>query len=89
MSLPTLFSLYAVLSGITFLVYAIDKNAARKRRWRIPEQLLHFLALLGGWPGALAAQQVLHHKCSKPRFLIVFWLMAGLNLCFVWWLLQR
>jgi uncharacterized membrane protein YsdA (DUF1294 family) len=89
MTLLTLLGLCAVLSGMAFVVYAIDKKAARRRHWRIPENFLHLLALLGGWPGALAAQRVLRHKCSKQRFLVVFWLTAALNLCFSWWLLQR
>ena len=88
MPLPTLFGVCAVLSLVTFLVYAIDKSAARQRRWRIPENLLHLLALAGGWPGALAAQQVLRHKCSKRPFLLVFWLTVGLNLFVGWRLLQ-
>jgi len=89
MTLLTLLGLYAVFSGTAFVVYAIDKMAARKRHRRIPEKLLHLLALMGGWPGALAAQRVLRHKCSKQRFLVVFWGTVTLNLCFSWWLLQR
>jgi uncharacterized membrane protein YsdA (DUF1294 family) len=36
---------YATASVITFLVYAIDKSAARQRTWRTPERTLHLLAL--------------------------------------------
>jgi len=69
------------------VVYAIDKRAARKNRWRIPEAQLHLLALLGGWPGAIIAQQVLRHKSVKPLFRIIFWISVGLNIAFVYWLL--
>jgi uncharacterized membrane protein YsdA (DUF1294 family) len=86
MPFPTLLSLCAMLSIATFFVYAIDKKAARNGQWRIPESLLHLLALLGGWPGALAAQSILRHKLHKHRFMRVFWLTVGLNLGFLWWL---
>lgn len=64
----------ALLSLITYVLYALDKSAARGRRHRVPERTLHLLSLLGGWPGALLAQHMLRHKTAKPRFLFVFWL---------------
>ncbi|MCK4492569.1 MAG: cold shock and DUF1294 domain-containing protein [Methylococcales bacterium] len=71
---------YAGMSFITFLVYAFDKRAAKKGHWRTSENTLHFLALLGGWPGALLAQQFLRHKSRKVSFLMVFWLTFSLNM---------
>jgi uncharacterized membrane protein YsdA (DUF1294 family)/cold shock CspA family protein len=70
---------YLLLSGLTFMAYAFDKSAARKGAWRTSEQTLHLLALFGGWPGALLAQQMLRHKSSKREFRSVFWLTVGLN----------
>lgn len=76
---------YATASVITFFVYAIDKSAAKQRAWRTPERTLHLLALAGGWPGALLAQQFLRHKTSKARFKVTFWATVVLNLAgFVW-----
>ncbi|MCM8531268.1 MAG: DUF1294 domain-containing protein [Lentisphaeraceae bacterium] len=72
--------IYLSLSFITFIIYAKDKRAARKATWRTPEQTLHLLALLGGWPGALVAQQLLRHKTQKKSFRILFWITLILNL---------
>ena len=65
-----------LMSVLTYSVYALDKNAARRRRHRVAERTLHLLALLGGWPGALIAQRLLRHKTHKRRFLALFWLTA-------------
>lgn len=55
-------------SGIAFVAYWLDKKAAEASRRRIPENTLHLMALLGGWPGAVIAQQLLRHKSSKGSF---------------------
>ncbi len=72
-------AVYVGASIITFIAYAIDKTAARRNAWRTPESTLHILALAGGWPGALIAQQVLRHKTSKIAFRVVFWLTVIVN----------
>jgi uncharacterized membrane protein YsdA (DUF1294 family) len=72
-------SVYAALGFITLAVYAFDKFAAASSKRRIPEKVLHLLALLGGWPGALIGQKWLRHKTAKPAFLRVFWLTVLAN----------
>ncbi len=70
---------YAVTSVITFLAYGLDKRAAVRGRGRTPEATLHLLELLGGFPGALAAQHVFLHKRAKRRYQVVFWLIVVLH----------
>ena len=71
--------LYLAASVATFIAYAIDKSAATRGTWRTPESSLHLLALAGGWPGALLAQQLLRHKSTKAEFRQVFWATVVLN----------
>ena len=78
--------LYLAVSAFTFLVYTKDKWAARTRRWRTQESTLHTLALIGGWPGALLAQQVLRHKSRKNAFQFMFWTTVVLNCAAFGWL---
>lgn len=61
------------ISLITYFTYASDKRRARTNAWRIPETQLHFLELLGGWPGAWLAQKRFRHKCSKISYQFIFW----------------
>lgn len=70
---------YLAASGLALVAYGRDKSAARQQRQRTPERRLHLIALLGGWPGALAAQQVLRHKSAKPSFRLVFRLTVLAN----------
>ncbi|MGY0194132.1 DUF1294 domain-containing protein [Leptothrix sp. BB-4] len=71
---------YAVASVATFIGYATDKSAARRGEFRTPERVLHLMALAGGWPGALVAQQVLRHKSAKVAFRQTFWATVVLNI---------
>ena len=79
--------LYLVASAIAFGAYAFDKSAARNDQWRTQESTLHFFALVGGWPGALAAQKLLRHKSRKQSFQIVFWFTVALNCGALGWLM--
>ncbi len=77
---------YIVMSLITFIAYAIDKSAAKKGRWRTQESTLHLFALIGGWPGAFFAQNILRHKSRKAAFKRVYWLTVIVNLAGFAWL---
>lgn len=77
---------YVAASVISFGAYAFDKSAARNDQWRTKENTLHLFALVGGWPGALAAQRLLRHKSKKQSFQIVFWMTVVLNCGALGWL---
>ncbi len=71
---------YLVASLITFIVYALDKSAAKRGARRTPEVTLHFLSLVSGWPGALLAQRIFRHKTLKRYFRLIFWISVAVNL---------
>lgn len=83
---PLLLALiYMLLSVVTYIAYAKDKAAARNDEWRVPEKTLQLLALFGGWPGAIVAQQRLRHKTQKVSFRLVFYIALVANVAaFVW-----
>ena len=78
---------YFIISVVTYIVYSIDKSAAERHHWRIKENTLHLLSLVGGWPGALIAQRTLRHKTQKTSFQIVYWATVGFNLAGLFWVM--
>ena len=79
---------YAVMSGIAIFLYAFDKSAAQRGGWRTQENTLHTVALLGGWPGALLAQDLFRHKSRKTQFQVVFWITVLANCVGLIWVLR-
>src|SRR3989338_5750802 len=78
---------YPLASLISFVQYWQDKSSAQRGRWRTPEKALHLVESLGGWPGALIAQQCFRHKTRKLSFQLVVWLIvAAHQLVWIDWL---
>lgn len=77
-----LLAVYLGMSGLSYLMYWHDKEAAQlgRRRERTPEHHLHLADLCDGWPGALIAQRQFHHKTVKQSFQTGFWWTVVLNL---------
>jgi len=78
--------IYVCMSLFSVLQYWCDKHNAETGQWRIAEKQLHAVELLGGWPGAFLAQQLLRHKTQKASFQGIFWLIVVLHQ--VYWLDQ-
>ncbi|MEN8641622.1 DUF1294 domain-containing protein [Pseudomonas sichuanensis] len=75
-------ALYPLVSLLSLLLYWQDKQQARNQAWRTPEKVLHASELLGGWPGALLAQQLFRHKTRKLSYQLVFWGIVALHQVF-------
>ncbi|WP_277963104.1 DUF1294 domain-containing protein [Pseudomonas sp. RIT-To-2] len=73
---PVVLLVYLGLSLVAAGLYWRDKHQARTDGRRTPEKVLHLVELLGGWPGALVAQQVFRHKTRKVSYQVVFWLIV-------------
>lgn len=58
----------AIVNMVTFIAYGLDKWKARRNRWRIPEAVLLWLAVLGGSPAALIAMHLFRHKTLHKKF---------------------
>ena len=80
---------YLSASVITFLAYGADKYRSKRDRRRIPERTLHWLELLGGWPGALIAANLFRHKRRKRKYVLILTIIIifhiGLWIALAWW----
>lgn len=61
-----------IINVITFLAMWLDKQKAKKGKWRISESALFILAILGGSIGGIAGMYTFRHKTNKPRFTVGF-----------------
>ncbi|WP_312513899.1 DUF1294 domain-containing protein [Chryseobacterium culicis] len=61
-------------------VFGFDKWQAKKHRWRISENILLGISLLGGIIGAAAGMIFFNHKFSKKSFLMKFILVVLIDL---------
>jgi uncharacterized membrane protein YsdA (DUF1294 family) len=76
----------AAVNLVTLGYYGFDKSRSRRSGRRVPEKVLHGLALAGGSPGAYAAMRLFRHKTIKGRFRLVFWAIVVLQTALVVWL---
>lgn len=78
--MPTwILAVYGGASIVSFALYWRDKKAAIEGTWRVPEEQLHLLGLVGGWPGGVIAQNLFRHKTQKKHFVRYFWFTVLLN----------
>lgn len=61
-----------IINIIAFMAMYIDKRKAKYGKWRIPEQTLLILAIIGGSIGAIAGMYTFKHKTKKLRFSVGF-----------------
>lgn len=73
---------------VTVFAYWVDKRAAVKRTWRVPEINLHTLEFLGGWSGALFAQKFFNHKTKKKSYQSMFWAVLIMQLAAIFVILK-
>lgn len=68
------------VNAVAFLLMLIDKEKAKKRKYRIPEATLIGVALLGGSIGAWFGMQVFRHKTRHIKFTLGIPLIFGMQL---------
>ena len=70
--LPVIIGCYLLIVNIlAFVLYGIDKRKAKKKRFRIPERTLLWMARIGGGIGSWMGIMSFHHKTKHIKFKIV------------------
>ena len=78
----------SVMNAASYWFYAQDKEAAKNGQRRVPENTLHLLSFLGGWPAAWLAQQKLRHKTQKQPFRKIYFCTILFNILLIFWLIS-
>jgi uncharacterized membrane protein YsdA (DUF1294 family) len=76
---PLLLCWLVAVNAVTFGYYGYDKASAKAAGPRVPEAVLHGLALAGGTLGAYAGMRYFRHKTIKGSFRVLFWVIAVLQ----------
>ena len=71
MNITQIIIIYLVIINIIgFLAMGLDKLKAKKGMWRIPENSLFTICLIGGGIGTISGMYIFHHKTQKLQFKI-------------------
>lgn len=70
MNTQNIIIILTIINIITFIVYGIDKQKAKKGCWRISEATLLLLAAIGGSIGAWCGMMIWRHKTKHWKFKI-------------------
>lgn len=62
--------IYVAIGIVSVMVTVYDKVAAKKRKRRIPEQVLFFWAGIGGALPMLLTMKIINHKTRHKRFML-------------------
>lgn len=73
---------------ITFGVFGFDKLQAKRQQWRISENALLGLSLIG-IIGAASGMIVFHHKVSKKSFLVKFFIVVLIDIVLLYRLIRH
>jgi uncharacterized membrane protein YsdA (DUF1294 family) len=79
-------------SAVTLVYYGIDKALSKTNATRVPEVILHVLALAGGFVGALLGMLVFRHKSNfraHPLFLPTIIAGGAVWIYVIYWLSTR
>lgn len=73
---------------ITFGVFGFDKLQAKRHQWRISENALLALSLIG-LAGAAFGMVIFNHKVSKKSFLVKFFLVVLIDVVLLYRLIRH
>ena len=77
-----------IINLITFIVFALDKFYAIKKKWRYKEISLLGLCLVGGTIGGFLAMYLFRHKTKKKVFVIGLPLIIIIHLFIILWFIK-
>ncbi len=75
---------FSMINIIAFSLMGLDKQKAKKKKWRTPESTLFLAAAAGGAVGAWIGMYVFHHKTHKSKFVFGIPVLVVVTLGLLW-----
>ena len=72
-----------IINIIGFIICYIDKYKAKRKLYRIPENTLLLICLVGGCLGFYLGMIIFHHKTKKSKFYIFVPIIILLWICLI------
>lgn len=80
---------FLLINLISFIMFYLDKEKAKKDKWRIEEKTLHTASFLGGVLGSITAMRLFHHKTKKKSFKAITLLALLFNVLIYYYLITK
>jgi uncharacterized membrane protein YsdA (DUF1294 family) len=81
--LKIILSYLLIINLLGFLIMLIDKQRAMHKEWRISENTLVGISLLGGSIGMLLGMSSFRHKTKHKKFTIGIPFILLMQICFI------
>ena len=78
-----------IINIIGFIIMGLDKMKAKSGAWRIPEDNLLLIALLGGSVGIFLGIKIFRHKTRHIKFSVGVPFIFLLQIAVILWLLHK
>ena len=78
---------YLLASIVGLATMGLDKSRARRGQWRVPENTLLWIAVVGGAAGVFLGVRLFHHKTRHAKFTVTVPLLLVIQLATLLYLL--
>lgn len=86
LDIPLYLALVISVSLVLFVLYGYDKRRAIAGGGRVPEVVLHGMALAGGFAGGWAGRLAFRHKTRHTSFLVILLISTAVHAAFMIWI---
>jgi len=88
--MPLYIAIYLTIISIVAVILTLhDKRAAKRGSWRVKEQTLLLVSLLGGSVAMLITMRAIRHKTKHAKFMVgipvIIVLQAAAVGLYIWW----
>ncbi len=80
---------YAVMTVVSVALTILDKRAAIKGKWRVPEATLMMLGFFGGALPMFVAMRTIRHKTKHMKFMVGLPLEMALHVALISFLIFK